>query len=331
MQKEKVSIVVAIYKSAQFLPKLIESIIKQTYKNLEIILVDDGSPDNSGKICDTYAEMDDRIKVIHKKNGGACEARNYGISAATGDYITIVDGDDWLELDFVEYLLNIINNTGADMALSDKIFTTRDRIQTDNDHIEIWSPEHTAAAIIYPKMEIGPWNKLYKMSLIKEHNISFSVPWSGEGLYFAFMAAQYAKKVGVGHRKIYNYRLNNINSGLTNYNVQMGINALWNIKNIREKVVLHSPELDDAINNHIWRNYYFLIFLIIATDTKRRYIKEYGECKRGMRQMLPNRLICSESSLREKIGMICRTFAPDIFAKISIKKRKVALENDKME
>ncbi len=127
---EKVSAIVAIYKSEKFLPKLIDSIINQTWQNLEILLVDDGSPDNSGAICDDYASRDDRIRVIHKKNGGACEARNVGLAEATGEYILIIDGDDWLELDYVAYLMNLIHQTGAEMAMTDKIFTTRDREQT---------------------------------------------------------------------------------------------------------------------------------------------------------------------------------------------------------
>ena len=106
---EKVSAIVAIYKSEKFLPKLIDSIINQTWQNLEILLVDDGSPDNSGAICDDYASRDDRIRVIHKKNGGACEARNVGLAEATGEYILIIDGDDWLELDYVAYLMNLIH------------------------------------------------------------------------------------------------------------------------------------------------------------------------------------------------------------------------------
>ena len=110
---EKVSAIVAIYKSEKFLPKLIDSIINQTWQNLEILLVDDGSPDNSGAICDDYASRDDRIRVIHKKNGGACEARNVGLAEATGEYILIIDGDDWLELDYVAYLMNLIHQTGA--------------------------------------------------------------------------------------------------------------------------------------------------------------------------------------------------------------------------
>ena len=86
----KVSVVIAIYNSAKFLDKLITSVIHQTHENLEIILVDDGSPDNSGEICDKYAAIDNRIRVIHKSNGGACDARNKGIEAATGEYLIFV-------------------------------------------------------------------------------------------------------------------------------------------------------------------------------------------------------------------------------------------------
>ena len=165
----KVSIVVAVYKSEPFLPKLLDSICNQTYKNLEVILVDDGSPDNSGRICDDYVLKDNRFTVIHKENGGACEARNYGINAATGEYITIIDGDDWLEPDYIEYLLKIALDNQADMSMTDRIFTTRDFVQTQNDNIEVWSSEKAAAYILYPRIPIGPWNKLYKLDTKTSH------------------------------------------------------------------------------------------------------------------------------------------------------------------
>ena len=327
----KVSLVVAIYKSEKFLTKLIESIINQTYKNIEILLVDDGSPDKSGDICDQFAADDARIKVIHKKNGGACDARNIGLKSATGDYIAIIDGDDWLELDFVEYLLKIAVDTNSDMALSDKIFTTRDRVQTVDDKIEIWTPAQAATAIIYPKMEIGPWNKLYKASLLRDNDITFSVPWSGEGLYFASTAAQCANQVGVGHKKIYNYRLNNANSGLTNFKLEMAINAAWNIQNIRNNLRIQTPELIEACNYHIWRNQYFIIYLIIATNSINENGGKYSDCRRKMFQLLPGRLINSDVSMREKIYMVVVTFFPTYMAKRAIRKNREALAKDNME
>lgn len=330
-EKLKVSLIVAIYKSEKFLDKLITSIINQTYKNLEIILVDDGSPDNSGIICDKYAKQDDRIKVIHKENGGTCDARNKGIEAVTGEYFFIIDGDDWLEPDFVDYLLGIALKTESEFAFSDKIFTTMDREQTKEDKIEIWTPEEATAAIIYPHMEIGPWNKIYKTSMIKENNISFSVPWSGEGLYFAVMAAQHSTRVGVGHRKVYNYRLNNEGSGLTNYNVQLGFNALDNIKFIGESLVNKTPRLEKAVNWHIWKNNYFLLSLIIATDNVNKYKKEYYNCIHYIRKKLPAVLIQSEVSIYEKCRMIYIAMNPVRYAKKSIERRRISLANDNYE
>lgn len=100
VQMEKlVSVIVAVYNIEEYLPRCVDSILAQTYRNLEIILVDDGSKDQSGNICDSYAEKDRRIKVIHKKNGGLSDARNAGMDAATGEYIGFVDGDDWIEPD----------------------------------------------------------------------------------------------------------------------------------------------------------------------------------------------------------------------------------------
>ncbi len=327
----KVSIIVAIYKSERFLDKLILSIINQTYQNLEIILVDDGSPDNSGKICDKYAQQDSRIKVIHKPNGGACDARNKGLEIVTGEYLTIIDGDDWLSPDYIEYLLGIAINTNADMSMSLHIFTTREQVQIQEDKIEIWTPEEAAVAIIYPKVPIGPWNKLYKTELIRNNQIDFNVPWSGEGHYFSAMAAQYANHVAVGRRKVYNYRLNNAESGLTHYNVNMGINALWNTKNIENKLVIKTPRLKNAIDYHIWAAYHFILKLIIATGTQKKYQKEYHDSIQIPRKMLMRVLIHSEVSFNHKIKMILMCICPVFYAKRLIKKEQIALKKDLMK
>ena len=331
MEKIKVSIIVAIYNSEKFLEKLIRSIINQTYKNLEIILVDDGSPDESGKICDEFAKTDNRIKVINKKNGGACEARNVGIKESTGDYISIIDGDDWLTNDYIEYLMRLIIKTDSEMAMTDNIFTTRDQRQVSKDEIRKITPEEAATLIIYPVIPIGPWNKIYKRSLIVDNNISFSVPWSGEGLYFSVMAAQYANSVGLGHRKIYNYRLNNAGSGLTNYNIIMGTNALKNIKYIGENLVIKTEKLQNAVNWHIWKNYNFVLKLIIATNEVDNNKKLYNECIENIRKMMFKVVNKSEIRMKEKMKVLIISLFPVFYAKKSIKKEKKALNNDKME
>ena len=329
---DKISIIVAIYKSEKFLPKLLDSIAAQTYSDFEAILVDDGSPDHSGGICDDYATKDNRFIVIHKENGGACEARNYGLSKITGEYLTVIDGDDWLEPDYLEYFMEMIKRTGAEMAMSDHIFTTRDRIQTQNDKIEKWTGEDAATAIIYQKIPVGPWSKLYKTSLIRNNNLSFSVPWSGEGLYFSCMAAEYANFVAVGHRKVYNYRLNNTNSGLTHYNVTMGTNSIENVRYIGEVSVIKSPKFMRAINWHLWANYYYILFLILGTHTEKTDNKDlYQECLKNIHSRLLRVLRESDFSTKHKIKMLLQGIFPVYFAKRELATAQEALAKDTME
>ena len=113
---KKISIIVPIYNIEKYLPRCLDSILAQTYKNLEVILVDDGSVDNSGMIADKYARNDQRIIVIHQVNKGVSAARNAGLDLATGDYIGFVDGDDYIEPDMYEILMRIIDEQQVDIA-----------------------------------------------------------------------------------------------------------------------------------------------------------------------------------------------------------------------
>ena len=112
---DKVSIIIPVYKVEKYIDKCIQSIMNQTYRNIEIILVDDGSPDSCGEICDYYAKKDNRVKVVHKMNGGLSDARNYGIEVATGKYILFVDSDDWVELDTAGYLVDLALINSSDI------------------------------------------------------------------------------------------------------------------------------------------------------------------------------------------------------------------------
>ena len=111
-----ISVIIPVYKAEQYLPSCLDSVLGQTYQNLEIILVDDGSPDNSGVICDEYAVKDRRVRVIHQKNGGACAAKNAGLNAATGSYIGFVDSDDYIDLNMYRSLFERLQMTDADIV-----------------------------------------------------------------------------------------------------------------------------------------------------------------------------------------------------------------------
>lgn len=120
----KYSIIVPIYNVEKYLSDCVNSLIQQTYKNIEIILVDDGSPDNSPLICDNYAKLDSRIKVIHKKNGGLVSARKAGAESSTGDYICCVDGDDFIDLNYIQHMNDIIDNWDVDIVCCGYHLTT---------------------------------------------------------------------------------------------------------------------------------------------------------------------------------------------------------------
>lgn len=118
MLQPLISVIVPCYNVEEYLPKCIESILNQTYRNLEILLVDDGSPDNCGRICDEYAAKDSRIRIIHKKNGGLSDARNAALDVMTGEYVTFIDSDDYVSDDYVEYLYKIIKESGVKLSVS---------------------------------------------------------------------------------------------------------------------------------------------------------------------------------------------------------------------
>ena len=330
-QEKKVSIVIPLYKSERFLEKLLDSIIGQTYKNLEIILVDDGSPDNSGKIADCYAERDKRITVIHKKNGGTCEARNTGLAAATGEYLMFADGDDWIENDCVEYLVKILEENNAQMSTTDCVFTTRNRVQSKKDSVSVWNNKQAVAGIINTIIPVGPWNKLYTLSSIREHNVSFSVPWFGEGLYFSTMAAMYSDRVAVGHRKVYNYRLNNTNSGCTRKEPKNAINALNNIIYIKRHLVVDCPEIQQALDWHIWTNNFMRVLYIISADAKASYSKEYAESRSALWQLMPRALKNKELSPKLRFKIVMETLFPVAMARLVLWKEKLLLKKDTME
>ena len=128
-EAELVSIVVPVYNISDYVGKCISSLVKQTYKNIEIVLVDDGSTDGSGNVCEIYAKEDRRIKVVHKKNGGLSDARNKGIRSAVGTYVSLVDGDDFVDEDYIEKQYETLKKYNADIAItSHKVIYARKTI-----------------------------------------------------------------------------------------------------------------------------------------------------------------------------------------------------------
>jgi glycosyltransferase involved in cell wall biosynthesis len=286
MNEKKVSILVAIYNVEKYIGKCIESIINQDYNNIEIILVDDNSQDNSGKICDDYSKKDSRIKVIHhKQNTKLPGVRNTGLNNATGDYIVFVDGDDWLAEDYVTYMLRIIKQSGSDVAFNLVNFTTRDMQQRDYKKIETWSSEKALEEFLYPHLTIGAWNKMFKREVIEENNLRFiDGLYTAEGYRFVSDVIQRVKHVGVGSRKVYYYRLNNTQSATTKYDVRQSLGAIDVAKSIERDLKIKTPGVIKAIKQHIWLNYFWNIRQIIALKKQEELKESYQESIRYVRE-----------------------------------------------
>lgn len=165
--KHLVSVIVPIYKVEDDLEKCVESIINQSYKNLEIILVDDGSPDRCGEIADYFAQNDSRIKVIHKKNGGLSDARNVGLNFSTGDYLTFVDSDDYLDTSFVERLLSLSIKYCAEIVVCKNLFFSKLenalKITRTEETEKFFSSHEAIETMLYQRdFDVAAWGKLYK-------------------------------------------------------------------------------------------------------------------------------------------------------------------------
>lgn len=215
-----VSIVVAVYNVEKYIRRCLDSLQSQTYINIEIILVDDGSTDKSGIICDEYAHKDSRFKVIHKENGGVSKARQTGLDTAIGDYVIHADPDDYVEKDMVETLLNQAVETNSDMVFCDFFLN-------DNYHsLGYKEGEDWLRKLVDVTIVCSCWNVLIKRSFIKEHNISFTPDWlcMSEDFLFLIRCVHAGATYTYLPKAFYHYYSNN-NGSLSNSKSEKAIKS----------------------------------------------------------------------------------------------------------
>lgn len=196
MERDLISVIVPVYNVQAYLTNCINSILNQSYKNIEIILVDDGSTDESSSICDSYVKKDNRIKVIHKENGGLSDARNIGIKSAKGKYITFVDSDDYLDENYVKALYILITKNNSDIACSGmkRTDSLNDKIVNKNEKINIYNSIHAIKEILYQRnIDNSAPSKLFKKNLFE--NILFPVGYAFEDLDTMYKLFLQANKI----------------------------------------------------------------------------------------------------------------------------------------
>lgn len=219
-----VSVVVPVYNVARYIEKCVMSVLGQTYRNLQVILIDDGSTDGSSSICDSLAASDSRAAVIHQANSGVGTARNRGIQAADGEYLIFLDADDWIETGMLEKMVNTAEQSQADMVVCSAaahVDSSRDRYSRQYYRTQksltvqdgFWSWDGTSediwAQLNHPGRWPFVWNKLFRSSFLKENHITFQcgLPLGEDGL-FMLIAMQYARRISFLSDRFYHYRFN---------------------------------------------------------------------------------------------------------------------------
>lgn len=203
-----ISVIVPVYNVEEYLERCFLSIKKQVYSNLEIILVDDGSPDNSPYICERLKDADERVVVVHKQNGGLSSARNAGLEIANGEYIMFVDSDDWLEPDAISYLFDFLKRESADFVMGSFVrssidnyaYDVRENTYDSNEFIRKIFKYHSQETVQYA------WGKLYKSSLFE--STRYPVGLTSEDIPVAFEVSLRANKIGMSTKVIYHYFVN---------------------------------------------------------------------------------------------------------------------------
>ncbi|MDW3709241.1 glycosyltransferase family 2 protein [Enterococcus faecium] len=214
MNEPLITIIIPVYNVQQYLPKCLQSVIDQTYTNLEVIVVDDGSTDSSLEICNEFAQKDSRIKVIHKENGGQGSARNCALDVMHGDYIMFLDSDDSLKNDAVKFLYDLLVNNGVEVsACNIELFSETGELlgrrKNGSGYVELTSIEAMYSLWTQGVINIGPWAKLYKASLWESIRFRecFSEDWATMHLIY-----EKCNKVGYSYDCKLNYLIRQTSS-----------------------------------------------------------------------------------------------------------------------
>ena len=298
-----ISVIVPIYNVEKYLNKCIDSILNQTYKNLEIILVDDGSPDNCGIICDNYKKMDDRIIVIHKKNGGLSDARNTGIDISKGEYLTFIDSDDYVENDYIEILLDLLLKYNADMSIGAHLieYTNGSIINKFRNEEYYDVSENILYRMLYDNgIDLTACAKLYKRDLFK--NIRFPINRLYEDAATTYKFIDKSRVIAVKTNIIYHYVIKN--NSITNkaFN-ENKLDLIASTKEMTDYIKNKYPNLSLACERRLMYSYLSTYNQLIKSTTNNLEIEKFllNYIKKHRRIVIKDK----NTPFRDKIGIIC--------------------------
>lgn len=273
-----ISVIVPVYKVEPYLRQCVDSILNQKYRDLEVLLIDDGSPDKCGEICDEYWKKDKRVRVFHTENRGLSAARNLGLKEARGDYIGFVDSDDWIEPEMYEVLLRRVEETGADITVCGFIYEYISGPMTVNLDEAVYSNETALRLLLDEKISNHAWNKLYKKTVFRR--IEFP-----EGVYFEDIAIMHRIMEGIDI-------VASVASIQYHYRQRAdSISKINNAKSLIDYVDVHLQRYDYLAehNTCAFREKQDVLLRLIA-ESMSRVLKWWHGCSREEKAFYSNRL-----------------------------------------
>ncbi len=320
-----ISIIVPVYNIEQYIERCVKSIQRQTYENIEIILVDDGSTDESGSICDCFAENDSRIRVIHKENGGLSDARNAGINASLGKYIMFIDGDDEILPESAESLLEHLIKTHAVVARCrmekiepDKKYPTKN-YNYDAPYIELSGLE-AMKKLFLNEIDCSACLGLYKKECF--HRLRFPLGKTNEDFAVLYQIFDKAEKVIYIEKILYRYiyRENSITS--TAFNVR-SFDKFYNCMDMIEYVEKNSPEALLEARHYLQLQSMYLIKEVLLRNVEKEFCTEYYEIRKTLKNEMGDLIGSRWFSRKEKLSIMLMVYLPCIYKLLHKYERKI--------
>lgn len=313
---DKVAIIIPVYNAEEFLKYSVESVLNQSYSNLEIILVNDGSKDHSGTLCDEYAEKDSRVKVIHVDNGGQGRARNIGVKNATANWIMFLDSDDYYEKKAVEYLISLRDKFDADMAATTVVevrsYNVKDSLEeVDLKDDTLLNRENALEEMFYGKIVgTSPVGKLYKKKIVEKYPFPEGVIY--EDLAIAYEHINACETIAIGKHNLYKYyrRVGSTVNSKFNPKILDFFKAMDCNFNYVERDFPNNSNMRKAVNSRYVLNGLHVVNAMLKSDMANDLKKQRKEFSKYWKDILKNPKVTVKNKV--KYGLFI--MSPKIYA-----------------
>ena len=310
--EDTISVIVPVYNVEKYLDKCISSIVNQTYKNLEIILINDGSTDNSLQICEKWKEKDDRIILINKENTGVSDTRNRGLDIATGKYVSFIDSDDFLELNMMEQLINEIKKGNIELVICGYNYLYENRIKVELfDCLESFDKYGYLKEAF--KMDASVWNKLFVRNIIGSLRFKEDLKVY-EDMLFLYEYLDKIQNVSIIRKILYNYNKSNLNSTLNVFSPKKNITAIKAFYDINK--ILEKYNIQERYNRQANQVCNLVLY---KKELGKNF--DYTEYDKIIKEYMDKKLLFKVKGLKNKVKVFFAYYFADIYIKYKMKKK----------